>query len=131
MDSRRFDAIARSVATPATRRSALGALVGSSLLGAFGFGRTEPARVAAQQEQEQDQPEDDRGQGGLCVLEFVATVRQGPSANRTLVAGGDLGEVRGFIRFSLSRSGDLQNADLLLEVGSSLPVVGQATGYSL
>ena len=130
MDSRRFDAIARSVATPATRRSALGALIGSSILGAFGFGRTESARVAAQQEQEQqEEQEDDQGQGGLCVLEFAATVRQGPSASRTLVIGGDPGELRGFMRFSLSRSGDLQNADLLLEDGSSLPVVGQATGH--
>jgi hypothetical protein len=115
MDSRRFDAIARSAAIPATRRSALGALISGSLLGAFGLGQAETAPVAAQ--------------GGLCVLDFTATVRQGPSAKRPLVPRGTSGELRGFLRFALSGSGDLQQADLLLDDGTSLPVVGQATGH--
>ena len=115
MDADRFDTFTRSLGAPASRRTALGTALAGGLLSAFGLSRTVPEASAAQ--------------GGLCTLAFAAQVRQGPSANRPLVAGGAPGELRGNMRFSLSGSGNLQNADLLLDDGSSLPVVGQATGH--
>ena len=65
MDADRFDTLAKRLAAPTSRRTALGGAVTGGLLGALGFGRAEPERAAAQ--------------GGLCVLDFVATVRQGPA----------------------------------------------------
>jgi hypothetical protein len=66
------------------------------------------------------------------VLAFAAQVLQGPSRDQPLTANaGRAGEVQGDLIFSLSRSGNLDNATLTLADGTSLPVVGQATGHSL
>src|SRR5262245_2407120 len=52
--------------------------------------------------------------------------------NQVLTTNGALpGELRGQLTFALSQTGALQNAAISLPDGSSLPVVGQATGTSL
>ena len=131
MDADRFDTLARTLTSARSRRSALGSVVAGGVLSAFGLGRGEPQHVAAQGEcGDNGELCDLAGQGGLCVVDFEATVQQGPSAGQALVRGGAAGTLRGYLRFSLSGSGNLQNADLLLSDGSSLPVVGQVTGHS-
>lgn len=116
MDANRFDTLAKALTGTRSRRSAIGSVVASGVLGALGLGRGETASVAAQG-------------GGVCVVDFQAIVRQGPSAARSLAPGGSPGTLRGYLRFSLSESGNLEDADLLLSDGTSLPVVGQATGF--
>lgn len=106
MDGKRFDALSRSVATPATRRTALGGMVASGLLAAFGIKQVPAVAQEA----------------ATCAIDFVATVRQGPTANQ---------ELRGELSFGLSGKGALENATLLLADGTSVPVVGQATGHAL
>jgi hypothetical protein len=113
MDGKRFDALSKSVAGTATRRTALGGMVASGLLAAFGL-KIKQAPAAAQETQE-----------ATCVIDFAATVRQGSSA------GQPVGDVRGELSFGLSGKGNLENASLRLADGTSVPVVGQATGHSL
>jgi hypothetical protein len=113
MDGKRFDALSKSVAVPATRRGALGGMVASGLLAAFGL-NLKQAPAAAQETQE-----------ATCVIDFAATVRQGSSA------GQPAGDVRGELSFGLSGKGNLEKASLRLADGTSVPVVGQATGHSL
>ncbi len=115
MDGDRFDAIAKSVAGTATRRSAVGALAAGGLFSALGLRRS-PATA----------------QGGACTLAFVATVRQGPSAGQVLAAGaGKPGELQGELSFTLTETGGIDKGTLRLPNGTNLPVVGQATGRSL
>ena len=122
MDGHRFDAITRSVAGTSTRRGALGAFAAGGLLSALGL---KPGRAFAQDTtQDQDQNQD-QGQTLTCVVDFSATVRQGPSAGQAA------GQVRGELTFGLSGRGALENASLRLPNGSEVPVVGQATGRSL
>ncbi len=125
MDAKRFDTLARALTGARTRRSALGAVVAGGVLSALGFGREEAVRAA--------QGQGDlcvlAGPGGTCVLAFEAIVRQGPSARQPLVAGGTPGALRGYLRFSLSGNGSMEDADLLLDDGSSLPVAGLAIGH--
>nr|MBA2597555.1 hypothetical protein [Chloroflexia bacterium] len=118
MDADRFDTLAKRLVAPTSRRSALGAAVGGGFLSALGFPRVVPEARAAQ--------------GGTCVLAFAAQVLQGPSVQQTLTpSGARPGEVRGDLSFSLSATGNLENASLTLGDGTSLPVVGQAMGHSL
>src|SRR5215211_7074186 len=118
MDPDRFDSLAKRLVTPASRRAALGGLAAGGLLSALGLGRAIPETRAAQQ--------------GTCELAFVATVRLGPSLDKKLTPGASgKGELRGELRFGLSESGNLEDAALVLSDGTTLPVVGQATGHSL
>ena len=118
MDADRFDTLAKRLITPTTRRATLGTAAAGGLLSALGLIRTVPEVRAAQR--------------GSCVLTFVATVRQGPSLGQVLTPGGSKpGELRGELSFSLSQTGNLENAVLSLPDGTSLPAVGQATGHSL
>ena len=118
MDADRFDTLAKRLVAPTNRRSALGAAVAGGFFSALGIGRAAPATRAAQ--------------GGTCVMAFAAQVLQGPSVQQTLTpAGARPGEVRGDLSFSLSATGNLENATLALPNGTNLPVVGQAIGYSL
>ena len=69
---------------------------------------------------------------GELALAFAATVRLGPSIEQMLTPNGtQSGELRGDLRFALSDTGTLEQGALLLRNGTSLPVVGQATGYAL
>ena len=118
MDADRFDTLAKRLVTPTTRRATLGTAAAGGLLSALGLVRTVPEMRAAQR--------------GSCVLAFVATVRQGPSVGQVLTPGGTKpGELRGELSFSLSQTGNLEDAVLSLPDGTSLPAVGQATGHSL
>jgi hypothetical protein len=118
MDADRFDTFARRLVAPTTRRTALGAAFAGGVLSAIGLGRAASETEAAQR--------------GVCVLAFAATVRQGPSLSQALTTNGaQPGEVRGELSFALSGSGALADAVLRLSDGTSVPVVGQATGHSL
>lgn len=114
MDAHRFDSLTRIVAAPASRRRALGALFGGGVLGTLG----QSARPAMAQ--------------GVCSLDFVGTVRVGPTSTQVLTNGSSQpGEVRGVLSFGLDQAGGLESASLALADGTSLPVVGQVTGRSL
>jgi hypothetical protein len=118
MDPDRFDSLAKRLVVPTSRRATLGGLAAGGLLSALGLGRSIRETRAAQR--------------GTCELVFVATVRQGPNAERVLTTtGSGKGELRGELHFGLSESGTLEDASLVLSDGTSLPVVGQATGHSL
>lgn len=114
MDGNQFDQLTKTMAASTSRRRALGALTASGLLGAFGLGRAAAA------------------QGSTCTLDFVTTIRSGPTSGQPLTNDATTpGEARGELSFGLSSSGALENGSLLLTDGTSLPVVGQATGNSL
>src|SRR5215212_2689119 len=114
MDADRFDSLSRSIAAPTTRRATLGAMVASAL----GLGAVAPTVQAAQ--------------GQVCTMAFVTTVRLGPSVSQPLTPDGNQpGQLQGELRFSLSQTGNLENAALQLSNGTTLPVVGQATGHAL
>jgi hypothetical protein len=114
MDAERFDTLSKRVASPATRRATLGALVAS----AIGL-RHVPALAQ-------------EAQGQVCTLAFVATVRMGPSQGQKVTSGSTQpGQLQGQLRFSLTKSGKLDQATLTLPDGTTQPVVGQATGHAL
>lgn len=116
MDSHHFDSLARRLAVPQTRRTALGAAAAGGVLSAIGIRRAAPAA---------------RAQGKTCTLDFVASVRLGPTAQRALAEGVRLDELKGELSFALSATGSLENGALLLPGGERLSVVGQATGHAL
>ena len=114
MDASQFDQLTRTMAASTNRRRALGALTAGGVLGALGLGRTAIA------------------QPSTCTLDFVTTIRSGPTRGQLLTSdAAQPGEARGELSFSLSSTGALENGTLLLTDGTSLPVVGQATGTSL
>src|SRR5215211_2108727 len=118
MDADRFDTLARSLSARRSRRAALSAAAAGGFLSALGLTRAVPEARAAQ--------------GGTCVVQFAAQVQQGPSSTQPLVAnGGSAGAVQGYLSFSLSQRCSLDNATLTRPDGTSLPVVGDATGHSL
>jgi len=117
MDANTFDSLARRLASPTSRRQALGATLAGGLLSALGLGRS--------------LPEDRADQRDVCTLSFVAKVRLGPNTEQVMTDGGRPGELRGDLAFTLSNSGNLDDATLLLPDGTTFPVVGQATGHSL
>jgi hypothetical protein len=87
------------------------------MLSALGLGRSAPVVRAAP--------------GQTCVLTFSTTVRSGPSARQPLAPGAQPGELQGQLSFALSDTGNIENGELLLPNGTSLPVVGDAAGHSL
>jgi hypothetical protein len=114
MDADRFDALAKRVVTPATRRATLGAMVA----GVLGLAGASPVARAAP--------------GQTCTMAFVAAVRIGPSINKPLAPGATQpGQLQGKLSFTLDQSGKLDNATLTLPDNTSLPVSGQAIGSSL
>jgi len=122
LDAERFDTLAKALTGTKSRRSALGAAVAGGVLSALRLNQGPAVRAA----------QDDRcevpGAGGTCVLDFEAIVREGPSASQPLVAGGSPGRLRGYLMFTRGRTGSLEDAKLLLDDGSSLPVSGLAIG---
>ncbi|MFN8665201.1 MAG: hypothetical protein U0075_25190 [Thermomicrobiales bacterium] len=122
MDAERFDTLAKALTGTRSRRSALGAAIAGGVLSALGLTQGVPVRAA------QDDLCTIPGAGGTCVLDFEAIVREGPSARQPLVAGGSPGRLRGYLMFTRGRTGDLEDAKLLLDDGSSLPVTGLAIG---
>ena len=71
MDADRFDSLSRHMAATTSRRATLGAMVASAL----GLGTAAQAARAAQ--------------GQVCIMDFAAMVRVGPSVNQPLPPGGN------------------------------------------
>lgn len=122
LDANRFDTLAKALTGTQSRRSAFRAAIAGGVLGALGLSRETPVRAA------QDDLCELPGAGGTCVLDFEAIVREGPSASQPLVAGGSPGRLRGYLMFTRGRIGDLEDAKLFLDDGSSMPVSGLAIG---
>src|SRR5687768_1791220 len=99
MDGNRFDALTRSVSDTATRRGALGGLTAGSILAALGLA---PRRSAAQDDGQSQTDSQNQNQGITCVIDFTATVRQGPST------GTPAGPLRGELTFTVTGKGVLQ-----------------------
>jgi len=115
MESDRFDALARSVAS---RRSLLARLggggAGALALGALGL-RVETATAAT-----------------ACLLDFRLFVRVGPSAGFPLTpTETKTGQLAGQLRLAISNGGDLANSSFALANGTSFPVVGSVNGHQL
>lgn len=116
METARFDDLAYRVATRSSRRGILGALASGSALTALGLRATTRPVMAET----------------ACSLDLVATVRVGPDAGQFLWAGGTQpGQIHGRLVFSAGATGSLAGASFQLDDGTSLPAVGQITGYAL
>lgn len=114
MDGQRFDTLSRRIAGRVTRRATVGGLVASAIGAPF-----EPALARAAKDQ-------------VCTLAFETTALIGPSQEQGISAGSPQpGQLQGQLRFSLSESGNLEHAALVLPDGASFKVVGQATGHAL
>jgi hypothetical protein len=118
MDAARFDFLTKRLSSSAHRRTALGAMAGGGLLGVLGLAARTPIARAAQP--------------APCLLDFVATVRMGPSLQDTLTkVGTPPGEVRGALQLVFSATGGLDQSSLHLPDGGSAPVVGQTAGNAM
>ncbi len=119
MDPQQFDALSRTLAQVSSRRQAMVRVGAAGLLAglatAVGRGRTEALAAA---------------QGETCRLAIVATVRLGPDATERMQTDVP-GELRGEISFSLGSDGGIDAGRFLLDGGTEVPVVGQATGRSV
>jgi hypothetical protein len=114
MDPNRFDALTRRTATASTRRDAIRAFAGGGLLAAIGL---KAAPAAAQ---------------GTCSMEWTGNVRLGPDAGAMIVPGAaQPGEVKGTMSLTLGSDGAIEQGQLTLPDGTSMTVVGQATGRAL
>jgi len=114
MESDRFDALTRSVAS---RRSMLtrvgGGGLGALLAGALGL-RAEAAAPTK------------------CILDVRLFVRVGPSAGLLIVPTSTKpGELTGKLRLSLSSGGDLAGSTFILSDGTSYPVTGNVSAHQI
>ena len=112
MESERFDALTRSVAS---RRSLMakagGGGLGALILGTLGV-REEAAAAST------------------CLLDVRLFVRIGPSAGFPLVPKQTkTGQLVGQLRLRISSKGDLAGSTFLLSDGSSFPVVGSLSNH--
>jgi hypothetical protein len=115
VDGKHFDRLTTELATSTSRRSILGALTTGGLLGALG--RRATSTMA---------------QGDACTLNLSIAVRLGPSAGQFLSPGAaQPGVLSGRLRFTITSNGELDRGVLLLEDGTRLPVVGDASGRTL
>lgn len=118
MDPNRFDALTRRTATATTRRDAIRGLAGGGLLAALGFKAMADVREVAAQ--------------GTCTMEWTGNVRLGPDTGVMLVTGASQpGELKGTMSVSLGADGAIDQGQLTLPDGTTMTVVGQATGRSL
>lgn len=120
MDSRRFDHLAKQIAAPLSRRAALRRLAGSAV--AVGLvGQT--SVLAAQSTPVVEEITED-----VCVFNFEADVRSGPSAGLALV---------GVLRVPAQTTGTFDDGVLIVadpanpDVITSITVVGQANGRAI
>lgn len=114
MESERFDALTRSVAS---RRSLMakagGGGLGALLLGTLGL-REEAAAATA------------------CLLDVRLFVRIGPSAGFPLLPKQTkTGQLVGQLRLRISSKGDLAGSTFALADGSSFPVSGSVSGHQI
>lgn len=132
MEQRRFDSLTKTLAGRFSRRRALRGLTGSGLALAVS-GIAVGGSVVAQDNATPVTDEMDEMPVSLCVQAFEATVRQGPSAGRTIA---------GTLTLGVEPSGSLTG--LLLPEGTVVPttpeagapddaieVVGQANGRAV
>lgn len=110
MDGSRFDGFSRTFAKGMNRRRALGGIGAGAVAAVAG---TSLRRAAAQDATPA------AGSGDVCMQEFTATVRQGPSAGTTLT---------GILQLPATETGAIDNGVLWLADEESVDVVGQATG---
>ncbi len=114
MDPNRFDALTRRTATASTRRDAIRAFAGGGLLAAIGL----KAVPAAAQD--------------TCTLDWTGNVRLGPDAGVMIVPGAaQPGELKGTMSLSFGGDGAIDQGQLQLPDGTTMTVVGQATGRAL
>ncbi len=115
MDPNRFDALTRRTATATTRRDAIRGLAGGGLLAVLGF---KAAPDAAAQ--------------GTCTMTWTGNVRLGPDTGVMLVPGASTpGELSGTLTISPGGDGAIDQGQLTLADGTTMTVVGQATGRAL
>ncbi len=115
MDPNRFDALTRRTAAATSRRDAIRTFAGGGLLAALGIKAVQDA--AAQ---------------GTCTLDWTGNVRLGPDAGAMIVPGAaQPGELKGTMTLSLGGDGAIEQGQLTLPDGTSMTVVGQATGRAL
>ena len=103
MDAGRFDSISRSFARRKSRRAAIQSLGAAGLVAALGV---EPASAAS----------------GNCSMHIVAKTSVGSNANKTY---------SGTLNFSIGDNGAIDTGTFDLDDGSSLSLVGQATGRAI
>jgi hypothetical protein len=103
MDAGRFDGLSRSFANRRSRRSAL---KGLGLAGVAAVVRAEHAPAAS----------------GACALPIVATTAVGPHKDTTY---------SGTLNLEIGDNGAIDGGSFDLDTGTSLPLVGQATGRVL
>ncbi|HEU0114015.1 MAG TPA: hypothetical protein VFQ80_05035, partial [Thermomicrobiales bacterium] len=118
MDGNRFDAFARAVSSPAgatRRRSLLRSFAAGAMAGIAGGAARETTAAPAPV---------------VCAMALTATIRSGPSAGLTL-AGGKPGELTGSSSVAIGADGAIDQGTLQLPDGTTLPLVGQATGRDL
>ncbi len=115
MDPNRFDALTRRTATATTRRDALRGLAGGGLLAVLGFKAVQDAAAQA-----------------TCTMTWTGNVRLGPDTGVMLVPGASTpGELTGTLTVTLGDDGAIDQGQLQLPDGTTMTVVGQATGRAL
>jgi hypothetical protein len=118
MDPNRFDALSRRTATATTRRDAIRGLAGGGLLAVLGLkaAATAPEAAAAT----------------TCTMTWTGNVRLGPDTGVMLVAGATQpGELKGTLTLPIGDDGAIAQGQLALPDGTTMTVVGQATGRAL
>jgi hypothetical protein len=126
MDGKRIDVVSRAFAgrDRVSRRRAVGRFgaggFGAGLLAAVGLGqgRSRAAPATARQGDEAD--------GFVCIFDFEATVRIGPSSEERGTR-----RIAGELQLGIDREGGGVGGILILEDGEKLDVQGQATGRSV
>src|SRR4051794_5758514 len=106
MDANRFDALSRSLAAPSSRRRAMGSLGAGGILAAL-TGRSFHAAAAT---------------ATSCTITVSGLLSAGPDAK---------GTVDGDISLSIGSDGAIDKGTLTTTDGSTLDVVGQATGRAI
>jgi hypothetical protein len=127
MEPNRLDLLSRALAgrRRISRRAIGSAGVGGTsagLLTALGFGRRAASAATPARQDENEKGTDDE----ICVFDFVATVRLGPSRERRGTR-----TIAGELRLPIDRDGGITGGRLIQEDGEELDVQGQATGRSV
>jgi hypothetical protein len=118
MDPNRFDALTRRTAAASTRRDAIRAFAGGGLLAAIGLKAAPGIQEAAAQ--------------GTCSMQWTGNVRLGPDTGAMIVPGAaQPGELKGTMSLTLGGDGAIEQGQLTLPDGTTMTVVGQATGRAL
>jgi hypothetical protein len=138
MDPERFDVLSRSLAGHPTRRRGLLA-GGGAILGLLGFSAARAqdddlGDATDQTPESTAEPADEPPAGtgadadGLCVMEFTATVRTGPTLERESAPA-----LTGQLSFRLGDDAELVAGESQLEAegGNRYPVTGQTRGRAV